>query len=266
MTRTLDSCGLFPRPLCPAILVALLALAPAARGDLYVYQPFNYAPRSDIAVGSLSDPTGTLATSANRLQGTTSANWRVAPFETWGTPGTEMWASWLQRRDRNTQGFQGLNVMRPTPTGGAGLYFIGDPGFGPGDNKFVVGGGDDFTVVSSGVSVVPNETAFLVARFQFREGNDAVTLYVNPTPGAAEPTSGVTYSGRDMPVLQPYVAFDGFGAGIYHEFDEMRIGSTYASVAPAVPEPSAAVLFPMLALAAIRRGHRLPLVERDDTR
>ena len=257
MKRTLDSCGLFPRPLCPAILVALLALAPAARGDLYVYQPFNYAPRSDIAAGSLSDPTGTLATSANRLQGTTSADWRVAPLETWGTPGTEMWVSWLQRRDRNTQGFQGLEVMQPTPSGALGLFFIGEPGFGPGDSTFIVGGGDDQTVVSSGVDVVPNQTAFLVAHFLFREGNDLVTLHVNPPPGAAEPTGGVTYSGRDMPILQPYVSVHGSGAGIYHEFDELRIGSTFADVAP-VPEPGAAVLLTGLASAAVVRRRRLP--------
>jgi hypothetical protein len=118
--------------------------------------------------------------------------------------------------------------------------------------------GDDFTVVSSGVPVVPNETAFLVVHLEFREGNDLATLCVNPTPGAAVPSGGVTYSGLDVPIGNPLLSSQGVANNLHgvHHFDELRIGDSYAAVAPAVPEPAAAAL--MIAAAALipRRQRR----------
>jgi hypothetical protein len=153
--------------------------------------------------------------------------------------------------------FQGLAISQRIGSGTADFYFIGEPGGGPADGTYVIGrAGDDFTVVSSGVPAVPNETAFLVAHLQFREGNDLATLYVNPTPGAAAPSGGVTYSGLDMPIIFPLPTFLGVSnnqAATANQFDELRIGGSYAAVAPAVPEPAAAWVIATAAVIARRR-------------
>jgi hypothetical protein len=244
-------CGLVVRLVFPALSLAPLGLASVARGD--VYQGFNYPVGADIAAGSLSDPSGTLATSGNHFLGINGAFREIGPLQTFGTPGTDVWISWLQRRDRTAPGWQGLAVIRREGSMGTGVYFIGEPGSGPGDNTFVIGqAGNDETVVSSGVPVVPNETAFLVAHLQFQQGNDLATLYVNPTPGAAAPSGGFAYSGLDMPEIQPFLELQGTGTGVTHEFDELRIGSTYAAVAP-VPEPAALAAALLPAMGLLRR-------------
>jgi hypothetical protein len=206
--------------------------------------------------GSLTDPSGTLSVTGNRVQ-TEQGSIERRLAQTMGTPNTDVWISWLQRRSENGLGFQGLALFQPNGSGASGVYFIGEPGAGPADGTYVIGqAGDDFTVVSSGVPVVANETAFLVAHLQFREGNDLATLYVNPTPGAAAPSGGVTYSGLDMPITNPLLSFEGAATSqqVAHQFDELRIGDSYAAVAPAVPEPAAAAwVVAAAALIALRR-------------
>jgi hypothetical protein len=270
--RTLQCSARFKarRQLCVIAPLLVLAIAPAARADLY--EGFNYPPGPSlgggtIGAGSLADPSGTLATSANHLTGGNGVERLIAPFQTIGTPGTDVWISWLQRRDRDVPGFHGLNVMQRKDSGGSttytGLYFIGEPGSGAGNGSYVIGSGDDNTVVSSGVPAAPNQTAFLVAHLQFQDGNDLATLYVNPTPGTQPPAGGFTFSGRDMPAIRPYLAFMGSGTGVTYDFDELRIGSSYAAVAPAVPEPPAAPVAALLVVAtaaATRRPRRRRLV------
>ena len=259
----------------PFLMLSIVSSARADAYDGFDYPPGNAGPQNGgtgfvagsrwqfatVAAGSLSDPSGTLATTGNHAQAGQSFVERRLE-QVMGTPGTDVWVSWLQRRDRNLPGFQGLLLARPTGTGWSGTYFVGEPGAGPGDNTYVIGaGGDDFNVVSSGVPVVPNETAFLVAPLQFREGNDLATLYVNPTPGAAAPAGGVTYSGLDMPLVNPILSFQGTGpAGgpaVVHAFDELRVGDSYADVAPAVPEPACAAFAAVVACAGlVRRARR----------
>ena len=219
--------------------------------------PNGWRPGAIMAAGSLTDPTGTLATTGNHLTGVRSFTVERRLAETLGTPGTDVWMSWLQRRSENSPGFEGLVLLQPTGSGAFGLYFVGEPGGGPGDGTFVIErAGQDFDAVSSGVPVLANQTAFLVTHFQFREGNDSATLYVNPTPGAAPPTGGVTFSGLDMPLLNPLIEFIGAtdNRPVTYDFDELRIGSTYAAVAPTVPEPTAiAAAAAALGLALRRR-------------
>ena len=61
-----------------------------------------------------------------------------------------------------------------------------------------------------------------------------------------------------MPVVRPFVeliATGNTGAGVVQELDELRIGGTYAAVAPVAPEPGAAVVVGVAfaALAGRRR-------------
>jgi hypothetical protein len=94
----------------------------------------------------------------------------------------------------------------------------------------------------------------LVARPQL---NDATLLLaLNPAPGASAPTGGVTYTGLDMRVVNPIVAFRGFPLDTVLAFDELRIGPTYASVAPLVPEPASAPLAASAAVGALLRRRR----------
>jgi hypothetical protein len=169
MYRLTSPHGSVARLLFPVIGLSLMALAPAARGDLYQGFDRFYPPGPGVAAGSLADPTGTLATSGNHLRYTDHAEYDAGPLDTWGTSGTDVWVSWLQRRDQNKLGFQGFVVLDPQPDGHTlyGVYFVGEPGGGPGENTLVIGrAGDDFNVVSSGVPVVPNQTYFLVTVYR----------------------------------------------------------------------------------------------------
>lgn len=263
-----------PRAFVAPVLIPIVLLASAPRAGAAAYEGFNYPTNpttplnggtgflgawpggSPVAAGSLTNPGGTLATSGNRVDvGVGFIERRLA--DVIGTPGTDVWMSWLQRPTTNLPGFQGVLLAQPTGPGSwTGTYYIGEPGSGPGNGTYVIGkGGDDLNVVSSGVPLVANEPVFLVTHFQFREGNDLATLYVNPAPGTT-PTGGVTYSGLDMPVVNPIISLQGSGQGPT-SFDELRIGSTFAEVAPLVPEPSAAALAASAAcVALLRRGRR----------
>ncbi len=93
-------------------------------------------------------------------------------------------------------------------------------------------------------TIPPSTYSFLVYRFDYTPTNTLVRLYVNPSSLSAEPTNA-TVSGAE-----PAVAFDeirivshGFlstGAGPDGLLDELRIGGTWASVAPYSPITSPA--------------------------
>lgn len=256
-------------------LLAFLAIAQPAGAD--AYEGFDYPTGPDvnmnggsgfapngpflgwladgtIVAGSLSNPGGTLATSGNHVEGRgVSLNRRLE--QVMGTPDTDVWLSWLQRSGSPESGWHGLMIANPTLPHGSftGVYFIGEPGSGPGNGTYVIGkAADDANVISSGVPVVADRTAFLVAHLQFRDGNDVATLYVNPAPGTPAPAGGVTYTGLDMPVVNPILAFGGFPFDANLAFDELRVGTNYASVAPLVPEP-ASVALAATAVALLRR-------------
>ncbi|MEZ6123004.1 MAG: Calx-beta domain-containing protein [Planctomycetaceae bacterium] len=84
--------------------------------------------------------------------------------------------------------------------------------------------------VTSNVAPVSGESVLLVVKAEFLPGNDQFTLYVNPQLNAQEPLSGgVIKSDLDLGLVDALTIYSG---GAY-ELDEVRIGSTFASVAPA---------------------------------
>jgi hypothetical protein len=105
--------------------------------------------------------------------------------------------------------------------------FIGKPGGGDAE-QYVLETRGGSGQVSSGVPAVVGRTAFLVLKAEFLPGNDQFTLYVNPTPGHLEPTSGVTKADLDLGAVSK--------VGIYSSgafaVDEIRIGTSYADVVP----------------------------------
>jgi len=137
-------------------------------------------------------------------------------------------------------------LLRPRGNLGAGIFdgffgltmsgslgnelFVGKPGAGA-DDEWVIENRGGFGQVASGVPAVVGQTSLLVVRADFRSGNDVFTLYVDPTPGEAEPSSGAIKTDLDLGTVSRI--------GIYStgafDLDEIRIGSTFASVTPRVP-------------------------------
>ena len=208
---------------------------------------------STVAPGSLSDPTGTLLTSGNHLEGPTGTagtllSYQLSPFT---LTGNEFWVSFLMRQGAVSTGWTGMAML----SNGVGMYVIGEPGGGPGDGTLVISGGSDGSAVSSGVPFEANRDYFLVGHVQRGPGNDLATLYVNPTPGTEPPAGGVTYSGTDFLGGPTLFTFHVVAAPtITASFDELRVGTTYAEVAPVVPEPTTSLAcLVALSMLALRR-------------
>lgn len=86
-----------------------------------------------------------------------------------------------------------------------------------------------FEKASSNVQAVIGQTMFFVLRIDFTEGVDPVYLYLNPQTGAPEPASP-TLSEINLNVNSiTTVSLTGPGA---NGFDALRIGTTFADVAP----------------------------------
>ncbi len=107
------------------------------------------------------------------------------------------------------------------------------------------------TVRSSTISTVSDVPTLLVLRVDFNVTgyNERIRLYVNPTPGAAEPvTASAEYTGDAIAAINKIDLIAGYSNGVQTTtvgtFDEVRIGTAWGDVTPqAVPEAaSAAVL------------------------
>ena len=115
---------------------------------------------------------------------------------------------------------------------GSGLYY----GLEYSTND-ITGASNVFVHTFSNVQAASNQTVFLVVRVDFLAGgtNDLFRLYVNPTPGGAEPTTpNATLTG--FLGTQNGVAFncgDNGSGGTQVSFDEVRVGTTFADVTPA---------------------------------
>ena len=94
-----------------------------------------------------------------------------------------------------------------------------------------------------------NSTVFLVASYEFvtGTGNDVSSLWINPAPATfgetAIPTATVTHTGgTDMTAISQFLVRGAAGSPV-GLLDELRVGTTWASVTPpeptVIPEPSA---------------------------
>jgi hypothetical protein len=135
--------------------------------------------------------------------------------------------------------------------------FVGKPGGGALSNYVLEERGGSFQSPSSQL-VILNQTALLVLRADFSPGLDSFRLYVNPTPGAPEPTfASAVENALDLGPVTGIVLYS-TGA---HSIDEIRWGETYADVTP-VPEPGtlslAAIGLAALCFAGVRRSNSRP--------
>ena len=264
------------RPLSLIALFACLCAATFARAS--VYEGFEYAAgtpvggltggtgfrssrwgeSNGVAVvrpGSLTDPTGTLLTTGNHIEGTSAYFPSRQISDRPGADGGEWWVSFLMRRTGPPTGwiYSGLRLQTD---GTPGTFFIGGNRINPeNDSAFTIGRLD-----APPLSTEPFESGrdyFVVARFQVGEGNDAATLWVNPPPGTTVPAGGITYTGGDFGLNYPVLGFDAFVMpGTVTSFDELRAGTSYAEVAPVVPEPAGLAVGALLMLGAFRHTRK----------
>ncbi len=236
-------------------LLALFGLPLAADASLVVYEGFDYASGSPLAGqnGGLGwsgawDGSGlsatmdaglsysNLATSGGSVASAPPVSGTVAFYtrplsETYGADNTSLYLSFLLRPDEGFGFYGGLNLE--------GL-FIGKSG--PVDLYSLEGPTD--AISSSAVAPVAGTTVLLVLHAEFLPGNDRFSLYVNPTPGGLQPAvANAVKTDYDMP-LADFIYLNNAGAWTT---DEIRIGSTFASVTPAaVPEPGFLAMWAMV--------------------
>lgn len=168
-----------------------------------------------------------------------------------GQDGTTRYLSFLVSPEGTLHGgaFNGfLGVILEAP--GEPELYVGKPGGGA-INRYVLEDRGGSAQVASTLETTLFDTTFLVVKAEFHSpGNDIFTLYTNPTPGAPEPLSGTTKIGNFG--LATGLTIYSTGA---MRIDELRLGETFADVAPAVPEPAGFVLF-LAGTCALHRGRR----------
>jgi len=146
-----------------------------------------------------------------------------------GTPGTRRYLGFLIRPDTapaSGPSFPHFGVLLDTSL--APDFFIGKPGQGA-TAQWVIEDAGGTHQQASPVRLIQGTPALLVAKFEFENGNDRVSFYVNPQPGTPEPTQpdAVRFD-RDLGTIRTLALQFSDAASI----DELRIGTSWASVVP----------------------------------
>jgi hypothetical protein len=251
----------------------------AAHAALLAYDGFNYAPAGadllgnsggfgfstpwrpggfnasintnyDVQNGSLSF--GGLMTGGGRVS--TNAVTAIAGLTRdlvtpLGAPGTTRYASFLLRPEGQLNagvfnGFFGVVLEQPVEP----ELFVGKPGGGA-INRYVLEDRGGSLQVASTTAPAVGETVFLVLKAQFTAGNDAFTLYINPTPGGPEPGAGLVKNNSNVGTVAGLTLYS---TGAF-SIDEFRLGETFADVTPAIPEPATWILALVALTPLVRR-------------
>lgn len=176
---------------------------------------------------------GGLATSPGSAQGDPAAL-NVNVFykrqlgSSFGADNTTVFMSFLLHPDASPGFYGGLNF---------GGLFVGQSGI---TTTYGIEAPTN-DISSTGISVVPGTTVFLVLRADFLPGNDKFSLYVDPTPGGTEPALADAIKTNFDLGTTDFIFMNNAGGWTT---DEIRIGDTFASVTPTVaaPEPTTLVL------------------------
>ncbi|EHR71852.1 putative Ig domain-containing protein,Cadherin domain-containing protein [Burkholderiales bacterium JOSHI_001] len=183
--------------------------------------------------GGLADPGGRLPTGGGAVTASISSTLSTAEATrnlaaAVGAEGTTTWVSFLVRPNRTgTADFMGLQFGNTSATTG----FVGYNGSG-----FILGRAGALSAATvSGVNAQAGQTTLLVLKLQSVAGNDTATLYVNPTPGLADPNSlrSVSVSNLDFGSFTRIGVSAGNGFGMNAAvLDEIRVGTSFLDVAP----------------------------------
>jgi len=169
-----------------------------------------------------------------------------------GAPGTSIWISFLLREDANPSNGQ-INAVYLNPAGGGSSWetnaanTLGIGYFGSTSND---ASGNPYwslnyagTTVQTTVPVVQGASTLFVVQVMFGAsgGQNQVYLFVNPTSlgGSAPTTVSAQYATSSSLAFQS-IAYEGGYTTNESSLDEIRVGTSYAVVTPAVPAaPSA---------------------------
>lgn len=262
----------------PALVASLLLVPAVARAGLIAQESFAYTPGADlvganggsgfagpwapggfnagiatnydVAAGSLTPSTPALAglpTAGNHV--TTVAQNLIAGVtrafsNPLATPGV-YYVSMLIRPEGTVgegafNGFMGLYL-----DGSTNDVFFGKPGVSSQWAVEARGGGQGSL---SNHTAISGRTDLLVLRANLQAGADQFTLWVNRALGGADPASSDAFISFDIGDVSGLVLYS---TGAF-SVDEIRVGTTYADVAPApaaVPEPSSLVLLGLVGTA-----------------
>lgn len=141
-----------------------------------------------------------------------------------GKPDTEIWVSMLINR-YNTDRLSGIVFKE-----GWGWSGVERNRFGTSHENLSL---NVYAYPLTSHSVTNNQTAFLVLRINFTNGNDSLTMWVNPRLGNSPPLDSSGWTGLADPVSD--FTFDRIALRYIEnkcEVDEIRIGESWADVAP----------------------------------
>jgi hypothetical protein len=256
-----------------------LALAAAgARADLYVYEPFSYTPSQSLAnlnggqgfsgawgagVGGPTTITGSsipivgldvagnkVSFTPNSVAGSSDSTSRRNLATTFGTPGTIYVSYAYQYVDGNR--YAGLTLLNNSTQSAFFGKNSGQPNWRV-TSPFAA-------TVDSGIPITTDPT-LLVLKIEFNQSgnNERLSLFVNPTPGAAEPTPVVQTTSTSTFFFNQIELGSGANNTTFSttraSFDEIRISNTWAEAVP-VPEPSTLALVAAAATALAAAGWR----------
>ena len=160
-----------------------------------------------------------------------------------GLDGTELWLSFLARRETNftSADYGGVSLL----DGGAQELFIGCTSGGShwSLQLFDLGAAPGNITAATNAPIATGETTLLVLRFRFGVNGtqDHVELFVNPTPGLTPTTPDAARTGADIRFDRLRVQ-SGVNATSAMRFDEIRFGESFADVVPSTPGPAVAWL------------------------
>lgn len=231
-----------------SVLAILLATTTASHADLIAYEGFDTAATYTLgnSITGVNGGTGwsslftTTAFScyganpglvSGTLQTTTGqATVALDPFNSFSfcvdtrtfppVSTGDLWVSWLYSPGAPETIYSGLGLSR---TSGGELFYIGTDGNGQFRIDTSVGGGSNATY-----GPLTTGTRFIVAHLDFATGS--MNIYQNPTPGVALGAPLASFSGLTLAEVSSLVFLG--GANGITSFDEIRIGTTYADVAP----------------------------------
>jgi hypothetical protein len=193
---------------------------------------FNSDPNAPYVVGDESLACENLATSGKsckvavqkRIVGMERS---LAHPEEFAKPGSTRYVSVVMRPDGklgdgSLNGYFGLCLRSK-----GGELFFGKPG-NEAIDKWVMEERGGKAQVATASPVVVNKATLLVLKIEYKEGNDRLTLFVNPKPAEAEPTNGTVKDNADLGVTDTVLMYS---TGAF-SMDELRGGETFQSVLP----------------------------------
>ena len=154
-----------------------------------------------------------------------------------GADGTTTYLSFLLRPELGFDFYGGLNL-------GGGL-FIGKSGTPVTTYGLETGGAN---IAPASVVAKAGETVFLVLRAQFLAGNDVFDLFVNPLLGGAQPLLADAEMSNFNLALTDSLYINNSGGWT---IDEIRVGSSFANVAPLQASPVSEPATPTLMLLGL---------------